>query len=135
MHRANVACEVGRSGLGIGSAVFALLMPKCPLCVAAWAWGFSVLGLDFEIYNSYKWPVMAGLLVVAALVLGRYVKPRGRLILVSLSVLGLAAKLYADSEFSAPVILAWLLGTAVVASLGYFGWGRRRPVACSDCSA
>ncbi|HLK13216.1 MAG TPA: hypothetical protein VKT78_00290 [Fimbriimonadaceae bacterium] len=65
----------GRTGLGAGSAAIALLVPKCPLCVAAWAWAFSVLGVSFDKWNLIKWPLTAGFLLLAALLLGAKAKP------------------------------------------------------------
>src|SRR5579862_4726249 len=61
---------VGRTGLGAGSAAVALFIPKCPLCVAAWAGALSALGIDFDRWEAIKWPVTAAFLLLAALLLG-----------------------------------------------------------------
>ena len=66
---------VGRTGLGAGSAAIALFIPKCPLCVAAWAWALSALGIEFDRWEAIKWPLTIAFLLLAAVLLGYKTKP------------------------------------------------------------
>jgi hypothetical protein len=65
----------GRTGLGTGSAAIALFMPKCPLCVAAWAWTLSAFGVEFDRWDAIKWPLTVVFLLLAALLLGFKARP------------------------------------------------------------
>ncbi len=65
-----VAATAGRA-FGLGPAVIALLLPKCPLCVAAWAWVFTALGIDVASYETWRMPVSVALLVVTGVLVRR----------------------------------------------------------------
>jgi hypothetical protein len=119
--------SVGRTGLGAGSALIALLVPKCPLCVAAWAWGLSALGVDFDRWDGIKWPITAAFLVLAALLLGAKAKPWVKAAVLLGSGLCLSFKVAEDSKFFG---LTLALGSAVsgVSAIAYLMFCRYRVV-------
>ena len=107
----------GRTGLGAGSAAIALLVPKCPLCVAAWAWALSVLGVSFDKWDLIKWPLTTAFLLLAALLLGAKAKPWVKAIILFGAGICLSFKFAQDSSFD----FAVGLGLSAVAAVGYFG--------------
>jgi len=109
---------VGRTGLGAGSAVISLLVPKCPLCVAAWAWALSALGVDFDRWDTIKWPLTAAFLLLAALLLGAKAKPWVKAVVRFGSGLCLTFKIAQDSS---SVGLAFGVGVSAIAAIGYYG--------------
>jgi hypothetical protein len=105
---------IGRTGLGAGSATVAVFIPKCPLCVAAWAWTLSALGVDFDRWDAIKWPLTAGFVLLAALLLGFKAKPWVKAIVLLGSGLCLSFKVAQDSSSFG---LALALGSAASASV------------------
>lgn len=108
---------VGRTGLGAGSAAIALLMPKCPLCVAAWAWALSALGIDFDRWDAIKWPLTVALLLLAVLLLGFRSKLWIKLVVVLGSGLCLSLKVAEDTSMAGFALVA---GLSALAAFGYF---------------
>ena len=109
---------LGRTGLGAGSATIALLIPKCPLCVAAWAWALSALGVSFDRWDALKWPLTFAFLLLAALLLGFNAKPW----LKAVVLFGLGACLsFKVAEDSSWVSLALGMGMSASAALAYLG--------------
>ena len=109
---------VGRTGLGAGSAAIALLVPKCPLCVAAWAWALSAAGVSFDRWDTIKWPLTAALLLLAMLLLGFRAKAWVKAIIIFGAGLCLSFKVAQDSSsFS----LALGVGMSAFAAIGYYG--------------
>jgi hypothetical protein len=109
---------VGRTGLGAGSAAIAVFIPKCPLCVAAWAWALSALGVDFDRWEAIKWPLTAALLLLAVLLLGARGKPWVKALVVFGSGLCLSFKVAQDSSSFG---LALGVGLSAFAAIGCYG--------------
>jgi len=127
---------VGRTGLGAGSAAVALFIPKCPLCVAAWAGALSALGIDFDRWEAIKWPVTAAFLLLAALLLGARGKPWVKAVVLFGSGLCLSIKLAQDSS---SFELALGAGMSLIAAIAFYGvcrWiSRSRGSSRRSCSA
>lgn len=104
---------LGRTGLGTGSAVVAIFIPKCPLCVAAWAWALSTVGVGFNRWDSIRWPLTAAFLVLAALLLGFRANPWVKAIVLLGTGLCLSFKI---AEGSTSFGLDMALGTTASAS-------------------
>ena len=109
---------VGRTGLGAGSAAIAVFIHKCPLCVAAWAWALSALGVDFDRWDTIKWPLPAAFLLLAALLLGAKATPWGKAVVLLCSGLCLSFKVAQDSSSFG---LAFGVGMSAIAAVGYYG--------------
>jgi len=105
----------GRTGLGAGSAAIALLMPKCPLCVAAWAWALSALGVDFDRWDQLKWPLTVAFLVLAVVLLGFKSRPWVKAVVLIGSASCLTYKVVQES-----LSLGIGVGIAVFALTGLF---------------
>jgi len=107
----------GRNGLGGASAAIALFMPKCPLCVAAWAWALSALGVDFDRWHAIRWPLTAGFMLLAAMLLGFRARPWVKAAVLFGSGLCLSIKVAENSSsFIAALVLG--LGLSAVAATG-----------------
>jgi hypothetical protein len=118
VNRSGRLLGVGRTGLGAGSAAIAVFIPKCPLCVAAWAWALSALGVDFDRWDAIRWPLTAAFLLLAALLLGAKAKPGVKAVVLLGSGLCLSFKVAHDSS---PIGLAFGVGMSVIAAIGYYG--------------
>jgi hypothetical protein len=109
---------VGRTGLGAGSAAIALLVPKCPLCVAAWAWALSALGVEFDRWDAIKWPLTVSFLLLAAVLLGAKAKPWVKAAVLFGSCLCLSFKV-ADDSTSFGLALALGSTASAMVAVGY----------------
>lgn len=106
---------VGRTGLGTGSAAIALFIPKCPLCVAAWAWALSAAGIEFDRWDAIKWPLTVAFLLLAALLLGFRAKPWVQAAIVLGSGLCLSIKIAEDSTSFGPTLALGAALSALIA--------------------
>lgn len=113
---------VGRTGFGAGSAAIAVFIPKCPLCVAAWAWALSALGVDFDRWDAIRWPLTAAFLLIAALLLGAKAKLWVKAVVLFGSGLCLSFKV---AQYSSSFGLAFGVGMSAIAAIGYYGLCRR----------
>ncbi len=114
-------------------SLLVVLLPKCPLCIAAWAALFGGVGLDLPTYQRWISPVSALLLAASAWMVVRGVRGKLRIAVLS-SVLAaieliLAGKLWLDSPAITAAGGVLFMFAALAAWLG-------RPVrACgSQCS-
>lgn len=116
---------VGRTGLGAGSAAIALLVPKCPLCLAAWAWGLSALGIGFDRWDQIKWPLTAAFWLLAALLFGLNARPWVKALVLCGSGVCLFYKVWQDST---SFWLAFAIGFVMSATvaIAYLGFARAR---------
>ncbi len=116
---------VGRTGLGAGSALIALLIPKCPLCVAAWAWILSALGVEFDRWDAIKWPLTVTFLLLAVLLLAARPKPWAKALVLLGSGLCLSFKVAQDSD-SFGLAMAVGSGLSAMFAIAYLAFCRFR---------
>ena len=113
---------IGRTSVGASSAALALLVPKCPLCVAAWAWALSAAGVNLYRWDAVKLPLTAGLLLLAALLLGFRARPWVTALVLFGSGLCLSLK-FAQNSSAMDFVVGVGFSSLVAASyVGIFLW-------------
>lgn len=116
-------CDSPRPGARVGRhlpllpAVALILLPKCPLCLAAWLGVFSFFGAGTWLSAVWGMPLAAGLLsfTVGALALRAWRSRDGRPL--ATGVLGSAALLAGKCLMDMPLLICLGLGMLIGASL------------------
>lgn len=121
MNSKTLRVATGR-GAGLLPSAFVILLPKCPLCVAAWAGLFGAAGLDLAAYQRWLLPFSGLLLAVSAWLIARRTDGNVRIAVISAEIaaveLILAGKLWLDSPDMAAAGGILLLGAAVASCFG-----------------
>jgi hypothetical protein len=106
------------------SAAGVTLLPKCPMCLMAYASVFGGLGVE-RLPLDDAWPVAVGLLAVSLALTGYRAWRRARLRRFTVAVLG-AGVLVAGRWADAPPEVAGLGLALLAAGLGWTRWGLGR---------
>lgn len=130
MNSKTLKMAMGR-GAGLLPSAFVILLPKCPLCIAAWAGLFGAAGLDLATYQRWFLPFSGLLLAVSAWLVIRRTEGAVRIAVVSAEIaaieLILAGKLWLDSPGMAAAGGVILVIAAIAATFG------RKAANCEPC--
>ncbi|HVT12414.1 MAG TPA: hypothetical protein VHE55_09115 [Fimbriimonadaceae bacterium] len=109
-------------GAGLLPSILVVLLPKCPLCIAAWAALFGSVGLDLPTYQRWVIPISALLLAASAWIVVRGVRGKRRIAVLSAVLaaieLILAGKLWLDSPAMTAAGSILFVGAALAVWLG-----------------
>jgi hypothetical protein len=102
--------------MGIGSAAAAILVPKCPACLALCGWALSALGLQATAWDRLEWPVTVALLAFALALLNA---KAARIWPLGTTTLALAAKMSIEGRFSWLMLGGWICIAIPLSALAY----------------